>query len=176
MEAHYKGTKIEIKIGDLLNEDTEAIVNPANSLMIMGGGVAGAIKNKGGKEIEQEAMSKAPVEVGKAIITNAGRLKAKYVVHSPTMERPAMLTNKEKVYLSTKAALQESKKRGIRSIAFPAMGTGVGGVSYIDAASAMLRAIKEELDAGATIQTICIVLRDEEAYEDFINVANKIFS
>jgi len=174
METYYKGTKIEIKIGDLLEENSDAIVNPANSLMLMGGGVAGAIKAKGGKEIEEEAMKKAPVEVGKAIITKAGKLKAKFVIHSPTMERPAMLTTKEKVYLATKAALEEARKNDIKKISFPAMGTGVGGVSYRDAASAMISAIKEVLDSNVKFDSISLVLRDKEAYDEFNKIANEI--
>jgi len=79
----YKDVIIGIKKGDLTEEDSEAIVNPANSLMIMGGGVAYAIKKKGGEEIEKEAIKKAPVEIGKAVVTKAGKLKTKHVIHSP---------------------------------------------------------------------------------------------
>jgi len=167
METYYKEVKIEIKIGDLLEENTEAIVNPANSLMIMGGGVAGAIKNKGGREIEEEALKYAPVPIGKAVITKAGKLKSKYVIHSPTMERPAMLTNKDKVYNATKAALEAAYAKNIKSIAFPAMGTGVGELSFKEASEAMLRAIKDAIDSGMKFEKISIILREKEAYEEF---------
>ncbi|MDT7891686.1 MAG: macro domain-containing protein [Thermoproteota archaeon] len=167
METYYKEVKVEIKIGDLLEENAEAIVNPANSLMIMGGGVAGAIKNKGGKEIEEEALKYAPVPIGKAIVTGAGKLKSKYVIHSPTMERPAMLTTKDKVYNATKAALEAAHIKNIKTIAFPAMGTGVGGLSFKEASEAMIKAIKDVIDSGIKFERISIILREKEAYDEF---------
>jgi O-acetyl-ADP-ribose deacetylase (regulator of RNase III) len=170
----YKECNIVIKIGDLLEEEAEAIVNPANSLMIMGGGVAGIIKKKGGEEIEEEAKKYAPVEVGKAIITKAGKLKFKYVIHSPTMERPAMLTTFENVYKATLAALGSAYNHGIKRVSFPAMGTGVGGLSYSEAAKAMLSAIKDFLEKF-TLEEIKIVLLNKDAYENFVLELNKIF-
>ncbi len=170
-EVSYDQTKVELVLGDLLEEEVEAIINPANSLMIMGGGVAGAIKRKGGEDIEKEAMRYAPVPVGKAVLTNAGKLKAKYVIHSPTMERPAMLTTKEKVYEATRAALILAREKGIKSLAIPAMGAGVGGLSYRESAEAMLRAIKE-LFSG--IERIRIVVRDEEAFKEFKEVMQEL--
>lgn len=76
----YKNVKISVITGDITRLEVDAIVNPANSMLIMGGGVAGAIKRVGGKEIEDEALKYAPVPVGKAIATKAGKLKAKYVI------------------------------------------------------------------------------------------------
>ncbi|MEA3458041.1 MAG: macro domain-containing protein, partial [Candidatus Thermoplasmatota archaeon] len=81
------------KQGDITQIDCDAIINPANSFGYMGGGVAGAIKRVGGKEIESEAVNKAPIVVGKAIATTAGDLPYEYVIHAPTMKRPAMRTS-----------------------------------------------------------------------------------
>ncbi|NPA85662.1 MAG: macro domain-containing protein [Crenarchaeota archaeon] len=111
--------------------------------MVMGGGVAGAIKRKGGEEIEREALEKAPVPVGSAIATGAGRLKVRYVIHAPTMERPAMRIPPENAYLATKAALELAKKMGLKKIALPLMGTGVGGLSVEEAVREMARAMEE---------------------------------
>jgi len=88
-ERTYKGVRIVVLTGDITKQEVDAIVNPANSMLVMGGGVAGAIKRVGGKEIEDESVKHAPVPVGEAVATGAGRLKAKYVIHAPTMERPA---------------------------------------------------------------------------------------
>jgi O-acetyl-ADP-ribose deacetylase (regulator of RNase III) len=132
-----------VKQGDLTKQAADAICNPASSMMWMGGGAAGALKRAAGEEIEKEALKHAPVPVGKAILTTAGRLKAKWVVHAPTMERPAMVTTSDKVYLATRAALECAESAGVRSIVIPGMGTGVGGVSVEDAAGAMTRAINE---------------------------------
>jgi O-acetyl-ADP-ribose deacetylase (regulator of RNase III) len=96
---------VSIITGDLTKLEVDAIVNPANSTLIMGGGVAGAIKRVGGKEIEDEAFKSAPVSVREAIATNAGKLKAKYVIHAPTMEKPAMQATVDNVRLAMKGAL-----------------------------------------------------------------------
>ncbi len=135
--------EIEVTTGDLTKQRVDAIVNPANSLMLMGGGAAGAIKRAGGEEIEREARSKAPVPVGSAVATAAGRLPARWVIHAPTMERPAMPTTARKVYLATRAALEWAESLGAESVAIPGMGTGVGGLSPGEAALAMISAIGE---------------------------------
>jgi len=145
-ESIYKGTRIKCIVGDITSIEVDAIVNPANSLMLMGGGVAGVLKRRGGSEIEREARKYAPVEIGKAVVTPAGRLKAKYIIHSPTMEKPAMRISSENAYKATRAALIKGIDLTISKIAFPGMGTGVGGLSPSEAAKAMLRAIREILD------------------------------
>jgi O-acetyl-ADP-ribose deacetylase (regulator of RNase III) len=137
------GLTVEVKRSDLTKESADAICNPANSLMYMGGGAAGALKRAGGEEVEREALGQAPVPVGKAIATTAGKLQARWVVHAPTMERPAMSTTGEKVYLATKAALERADEVGAKDIVIPGMGTGVGGVSYENAAQAMVRAVED---------------------------------
>ena len=168
LSVTYKGVTVEVKKGDITEEDEDAIVNPANSLMIMGGGVAGAIKRKGGKVIEDEARSRAPVPVGKAIATTAGSLKARYVIHSPTMEYPAMATSVDKVRAATRAALELASQMGLRSIAFPGMGTGVGGLSYPEAARAMVSEIKGFIDTGrSSLTKIVLVAFDEGLYASF---------
>ena len=96
---------MEAVMGDLTEMDAEAIVNPANSLGVMGGGVALAIRRKGGREIEEEARAKAPIHVGSAVLTTGGRLKARHVIHAPTMAMPAERIGIENVALATRAAL-----------------------------------------------------------------------
>jgi len=135
--------RIEVRHGDLTKQAADAICNPANSLMFMGGGAAGALKRAGGEDVEREALKHAPVPVGKAVATTAGNLKARWVVHAPTMERPAMRTTGEKVYRATNAALECAEAAGAKSIAIPGMGTGVGMVSCENAARAMVKAIKK---------------------------------
>lgn len=154
---------IEVKMGDLTEEDADAIVCPANSYMVMGGGVAGWIKKRGGSLIEEEAKGKAPIRIGNALITAAGRLKAKYVIHSPTMDIPGK-TNSRNVYLATLAALRCAHENGLKSISFPGMGTGVGGVRLKEAAGAMRRAFE-----GDSLK-ITVIARDKEAYEVFRKV------
>lgn len=150
------GLTVEVKHSNLIRESADAICNPANSLMYMGGGAAGALKRAGGEEIEREALGQAPVSVGKAIATTAGKLRARWVVHAPTMERPAMGTTGEEAYLATRAALACAERMGAKSIVIPGMGTGVGGVSCKDAAGAMVRALREFIPESKSLQKIVL--------------------
>jgi O-acetyl-ADP-ribose deacetylase (regulator of RNase III) len=173
MVRSYKGVKIVVEKGDITKLEVDAIVNAANSRLIMGGGVAGAILRAGGKEIQEEALKYAPVPVGRAVATTAGKLKAKYVVHAPTMEQPAMRTSKENVQLATKAALECAEQRKIKGIAFPGMGTGVGGRSPDEAAKVMVHEIKNHIDKGTSLEQIILVGYAEDltqAFQDALKV------
>ena len=134
---------IIIEKGDITKFPCDAIVNPANSFGYMGGGVAGAIKRVGGIEIEKEAVSKAPIQIGKAIFTNSGNLSCSIIIHAPTMKQPAMKTKKENVEFAIRAALRLASEKKIKTIAIPGMGTGVGGVLLDDAAEVMIKVVKE---------------------------------
>lgn len=157
MERVYKDTKITVATGDITKLEVDAIVNPANSQLIMGGGVAGAIIRAGGDQIQNEALKKAPIPIGKAAATTAGKLKAKYVIHTPTMVRPAMSTNKENVKLATKAALECAIQTGVNSVAFPGLGTGVGGLNLEEAAEVMAAEIKRHIESGTRLKSIILV-------------------
>ena len=153
----YRGVDIIVLTGDITKQKVDAIVNPANSLMIMGGGVAGAIKRAGGKEIEDEAMKHAPVAVGKAIATGAGQLEAKYVIHAPTMKMPAMSIDKGNVQSAMRGALDCAKQLRIKTIAFPGMGTGVGGLGLEEAVRSMVSEIRKHIDEGTSLKEIVLV-------------------
>ena len=155
---------IIVEKGDLTKISCDAIVNPANSYGYMGGGVAGAIKRVGGIVIEKEAISKAPIDVGKAVATTGGSLPCRYVIHAPTMKRPAMRIDVENVRLATKASLETGIKLNIKSIAIPGMGTGVGGVSVEKAAEVITHLAKEFENK---FETIFLIDRNEEMIESF---------
>jgi len=173
-EYSYRNVKITVITGDITKLKVDAIVNPANSMLIMGGGVAGAIKRAGGKEIEDEALTFAPVPVGKAVATKAGKLKAKYVIHAPTMEKPAMQTTAHNVKLATKGALDYAEHLGIRSVAFPGMGTGVGGLSLEEASETMLKQIKQHIDLRTSLKEIVLIGFSDELTFAFKATINKI--
>ena len=162
--------RIKVRHGDLTKQAADAICNPANSLMFMGGGAAGALKRVGGEEIERGALKHAPVPVGKAVATTAGNLKARWVVHAPTMERPAMRTTGEKVYRATKAALECAEAAGAKSIVIPGMGTGVGMISCENAAEAMVKAIKEFSKSARYLREILLCDLDYEMVVAWRNV------
>jgi len=155
---------IIVEKSDLTKMSCDAIVNPANSYGYMGGGVAGAIKRVGGNEIEKEAISKAPIDVGSAVATTSGLLPCKYVIHAPTMKRPAMRIDVENVRLATKAALETGLKLNLKSIAIPGMGTGVGGVSTEKAAEVITKLAKEFENK---FDKIFLIDRNDEMIESF---------
>jgi len=155
---------IEVIKGDITSISCDAVVNPANSYGYMGGGVAGAIKRVGGSVIEREAVSKAPIEVGKAVATTAGSLPCRNVIHAPTMKRPAMGIGVGNVKLATQAALKLAENLGLRSVALSGMGTGVGGVPPIEAAKAMVEIVKSFEDK---FEKIILVDRNDEMVDCF---------
>jgi O-acetyl-ADP-ribose deacetylase (regulator of RNase III) len=133
---------ITIVHGSILEVDVQAIVNAANSYGLMGGGVAGVIKRAAGQEVEDEAKKFAPIPIGTAVFTTGGRTKFLGIIHAPTMWEPAQKIPVEQVARATQAALVLADLRGLRSIAMPGMGTGVGRVSPDDAAQHMIREIR----------------------------------
>ncbi len=160
------GLKFIVVEGDITMARVDAIVNAANSLLIMGGGVAGAIKRRGGEIIEKEAVKKAPVPVGEAVVTTAGRLAARYVIHAPTMERPAMRIPLENAVKATKAALGKAEELCIGSIAFPAMGAGVGGLNVRDVAREMALVVGSH--KPRCLEKVVFVAYGRKAYHDMV--------
>ncbi|MEM0330882.1 MAG: macro domain-containing protein [Archaeoglobaceae archaeon] len=157
----YKGIQIEALHEDITKLEVDAIVNAANTHLYMGGGVAGAIKRAGGKEIEEEAVKQGPIKIGTAIATSAGRLKAKFVIHSPTMELD-FKTDENKVRLAMIAALKKAEELNVSSIAFPALGTGVGGLAKDLVAKIMVEELKKHIDRGTKLKKIILADINEE--------------
>lgn len=174
-EHAYKGVKIRIVSGDITKLRVDAIVNPANSLMYMGGGVAGAIKRAGGEEIEAEALKKAPVKVGESIATKAGKLPAKFVIHTPTMTRPAMHIDEKNVQLAMQGALKCAQSLKISSLAFPGLGTGVGGLSMEAAANIMMKELKKHLKESTMLKEVIFVGYRNDAAGEFEKAFLKAF-
>jgi len=158
--------KIEVKLirGDITEEDVDAIVNAANNHLWMGVGVAGAIKRRGGEEIEKEAMSRGPIPVGEAVVTKAGSLKAKYVIHAAVMGQD-LITNEEYIKNATLNSLKRAEELKISSIAFPAFGTGVGGFSVDECARIMLDEVKDFSRKAKYLKEVRFVLFDKKSYD-----------
>lgn len=166
--------QVHVAKADLTLLPVDAIVNPANSLGIMGGGAAGAIKRRGGDAIQQEAMSCAPIAVGAAVVTGAGRLHAKAVIHAPTMEEPGLKIGVENIRRATRAALIAAAHHGFEVIAFPGLGTGIGGVDYDEAARAMVDEIRALRSPKPS--TIYLVDIDDEmrmAFEEALRISQQ---
>ncbi len=152
--------------GDITKLEVDAIVNAANTHLRMGGGVAGAIKRAGGKEIEDEAVRQGPIKIGEAVATTAGKLKAKYVIHSPTMELD-FRTDEEKIRLAMRAALKKAEELGVESIAFPALGTGVGGFPKDRAAKVMVEELKKHIESGSRLKKVILADISEDQVRYF---------
>ena len=157
---------IEVLKGDIADQDTDAIVNAANNHFWMGSGVAGAIKRKGGVIIEREAVDQGPVDIGKAVITSAGSLKARHVIHAAVMGQD-LHTNAAYIKEATHNALHLAEKELLTSISFPALGTGVGGFSLFHCAKIMITEAIEFLLTSEHMRHICFILFDDDAYQAF---------
>ena len=156
--------ELTVKRGDITEEVVDAIVNPSNSHGVMGGGVAWVIKKKGGQEIEDEAVKQALVPVGSAVLTTGGSLKAKHVIHATTMTEPAQRIDVDNVRRATATALECAERNGLKSIAFPGMGTGVGGVRPGEAARAMVEVIRGFAGKSSSIESVILIGYEEEMY------------
>jgi O-acetyl-ADP-ribose deacetylase (regulator of RNase III) len=155
--------------GDIARQDADAIVNAANNRLWMGAGVAGAIKHAGGQEIEREAVAKGPVPIGEAVVTGAGRLKARHVIHAAVMGQD-LRTDADKIRQATQNSLRRADELRLKSIAFPALGTGVGGFSLEECARIMLHVVQGHGAAGSSLERVVFVLYDEPAYQAFERV------
>src|SRR6266550_4747601 len=136
--------RILIQQGDLTEMDTDAIVNAANNDLILGGGVAGAIRRKGGDAIQRECDEIGSIPVGYAAITTGGKLKARFVIHAASM-RLGGKTSAETLRRSAAHSLRIANERGLKTIAFPAVGTGIAGFPLKDCAEIMLREAAQHL-------------------------------
>ena len=161
-----KTTNLKIIQADITELSCDAIVNAANNQLLMGGGVAGVIRKKGGQAIEDEALKKGPIEIGAAVATGAGRLKAKYVIHAATMGMD-FKTDEHKIRQAGANALKCAEKLNLKSIAFPALGCGVGNFPLVGAAKIMAQEILKHFRNPSTIKEVILCLYDEEAFKIF---------
>ena len=167
MIMKIKNTEIKIVKGDVTDLKADAIVNAANNKGLMGGGVAGAIKKKGGKSIEDEAVKKCPIDIGEAVFTSAGSLKAKYIIHAATMDM-SFKTDENKIRSSCRNSLKVADELKVESIIFPALGCGTGGFPLLASAKIMAQEVWRYLrEEKTSIKEITFCLYDQEAYETF---------
>ena len=167
--------RIVLREGDITAESVDAIINAANSDLVLGSGVAGAIREKGGPSIQAECDSHGPVEVGGAVATGAGDLDAKYVLHAASMP-PGGQASAESVRTSMRHCLALAAERGCASLAVPAIGAGVAGVPLQRSAEILIEEARVHLEGDTPLQEIRFVLFGEQAYRVFesVNDAAKI--
>ncbi|HXZ88307.1 MAG TPA: macro domain-containing protein [Candidatus Binataceae bacterium] len=168
MAAKWR-SKLALRQGDLTETKVEAIVNAANNDLLLGAGVAGAIRKKGGPAIQKECDRIGPIPLGEAAITGAGMLSARYVIHAASM-RLGGRTTEIGLRDSTRNSLLRAKEKGLESIAFPAIGTGVAGFPMERCAEVMLAEIRDHLCGATSLMRVEIVLYDNASLKVFERV------
>ena len=167
--------RITLIEGDITEQAVDAIVNAANTALVLGSGVAGAIRAKGGPTIQQECDDHGPVGVGDAAVTGAGDLPARFVIHAAAMP-PGGQASEESVRSSVRRSFELASENGCTSLACPAVGAGVGGLSMQRCAEISIEEARAHLDGAAPLEEIRFVLFGEPAYRVFemANDADKV--
>lgn len=162
--------RIIIQQGDITEMEVDAIVNAANNDLILGAGVAGAIRRKGGEVIQEECNEIGSIPVGYAAITGGGNLKARHVIHAASMGLGGIRTTAKSLRTSTAHSLRLAAERDLKTIALPAIGTGVSGFPMDECAVIMLAEAIQHLRNGSSLETIYFALFDSAAFRVFLKV------
>ena len=162
---------LEVAAGDLAAERVDAVVNAANNYFWMGAGVAGALKARGGAEIEAQAMAQGPVEPGACVLTSGGRLPAGHVIHAAVMGQD-LRTSADLIAGATTGSLALAEAHRFASIAFPAFGTGVGGFPLAQCARIMIDAIRAH--QARSLRLVRLILFGDAAYRAVGTVAGEL--
>ena len=167
--------RVELLQGDLTEMDTDAIVNAANNDLQLGGGVAGAIRRKGGDAKQKECNEIGSVPMGTAVITTGGKLKARHVIHAASMELGGR-TSAIALRGSTAHALRIANQHKLKTIAFPAVGTGIAGFPMRQCAEIMLQEVQEHIKQPTSVQKVYFVLFDRPSLDVFQEVWSEMKS
>ncbi len=173
IEKTFDGKKIVLVQGDITDSETDAIVNAANNHLWMGSGVEGTIKSKGGAEIEKEAIARGPIQIGEAVVTSAGKLKAKYVIHAAVMGQD-LKTNEKYIKAATLNSLKRAEELMLSSIAFPALGTGVGGFPIDKCAEVLIDTAVGFFIEGKSVKEVYFVLFGKQDFDIFNSALEKV--
>jgi len=166
MKTEINKSILELIEGDITEMDTDAIVSAANAQLILGGGVAGAIRRKGGPTIQQECSKIGGTFVGGAVITGAGNLKAKYVIHA-VGPRMGEGNEDEKLKNATLNSLKLADEKRLKSLTFPAISTGIFGFPMESCAYIMLKTVIDYLKEKTGIEKVCFCLYNSESCNVF---------
>ncbi len=158
--------RIALVEGDITEQPVDAIVNAANSDLVLGAGVAGAIRAKGGPSIQAECDAHGPVAVGEAAVTGAGDLPARFVIHAASMP-PGGQASEESVRASMRRSLELAAEKGCETIAVPAIGAGIAGFPMQRCAEVLMEEARNHLAGETPLQEIRFVLFGEPSYRVF---------
>jgi O-acetyl-ADP-ribose deacetylase (regulator of RNase III) len=158
--------RIELWNGDICELEVDAIVNPASTTLWMSTGVGGALKRRGGDSIEYAAVHQGPLPLGGAIVTLAGELAAKFVIHAVSIDVDRR-TSAAAIAAAVRNAMARAREVGATSIAFPALGTGVGGFPLDEAARITVAGVRDALPGVPTLNHVIFALRSAATYQAF---------
>ncbi len=171
MQVQIADTTLELVEGDITELDVDAIVNAANERLAHGGGVAGVISQRGGPTIQRESNAwvrhRGPVKTGSAAITSGGELKARHVIHTVGPVYDGTLRSARLLAAAVRSALQMADEHDLRSIALPAISTGIFGYPMEEAAEVILRAAIEYASGEPALERIIFCLYGRPAFETF---------
>ncbi|NQT04154.1 MAG: macro domain-containing protein [Planctomycetes bacterium] len=167
MKINIKNRVLELLDGDITEMQTDAIVNAANERLILGGGVAGAIRTKGGPKIQAECKKIGGTFVGGAVITTAGNLKAKHVIHA-VGPRMGEGNEDEKLKNATLNSLKLADDNNLKSISFPAISAGIFGFPIKSCAKIMLKTTIEYLNGQTGLEKVIFCLFGIDSYQVFV--------
>jgi O-acetyl-ADP-ribose deacetylase (regulator of RNase III) len=157
---------VEVLETDITTLAVDAIANAANTQLLHGGGVAGAIARAGGAKVDEESRRRAPIGLGEAVETTAGAMPSRWVIHAATME-PGGPTSADIIRRATAATLWKAEELGARSLALVAFGTGVGGFPLQDAAAIEVDEVRRHVASGSRLERIVFAVHGEAARRAF---------
>ena len=161
--------RIQLVEGDISLQEVDAVINAANASLVLGSGVAGAIRERGGPSIQAECDAHGPIEVGRAVVTGGGDLDASYVIHAAVMELGGQ-ASEQSVRASLAHAMERAAELGCRSVACPALGTGVGGLGMQRCAEISFEEVEACFGRGGELEEVRFVLYGEPAFRVFEQV------
>jgi len=173
MQATPMPAKIYFLKGDITEMAVDAIVNSANTDLVMESGLAGVIRRKGGERIQEDCDRLAPIRLGATAVTTGGNLKAYYVIHAASI-RPGEKATPESIRLAMHHTLLRVEEKTIKSIAFPALGTGVAGFPVEESAQIMLKVLLDHIKVRTSLEKIYFVLFDDAALKVFEETYQKL--
>ncbi len=165
--------RIKLLKGDLTDFEGDAVVNAANTDLILGGGVAGAIRRKGGPTIQEECNKIGKIKLGEAVVTKGGNLKARYVIHAAAMGFDEPCTE-ESLRMSVHNSLLRSYEMKLKSIAIPAIGMGIASFPLKEGSKIMLETILNFVSKNDYPEIVYIYLYDDKTFDVFKKTLEKL--
>src|SRR3954466_5822287 len=159
------GARLEVQQADVTKLELDAIANAANTQLLHGGGVAGAIARAAGPELDAESRAKAPIGLGEAVETTAGDMPSRWVIHAATMADPGGRSSADVIRKATRSTLELAERLGARSLALVAFGTGVGGFPLDEAARIMVGVARAH--EGRSLERIVFAVHGDAAERAF---------